>query len=358
MSVVRQGDLVVTIGTGGRSPALRQRTSRRTSARRWGPSTARSSTCSSEAREAMRAAGRSSRGRRLAAGARFRHARSDPQRPGGRGEGAAPDVSLVVVGLNHRTAPVELLERMAVPARALPKALHALAAREHLAEVVLALHVQPHRGLRAHHAVPPRHRRRPPLPRRHAGPRPRRPRRAALHVPRRRRGRAPLRRCRRPRLDDHRRGRDPRPGRARRGASPSTRAPPARCCRARSARRSRSGKRARTETEIGRHAVSIVVGRGHAGGGAARFARGPPRARARCRRRGPEHGHRARRRGRRRDRGRQPHPEPWPRPRRAGRRARRRARRRPRRRSSTADVLLVVDRCRPRSSSSGATWSW
>jgi glutamyl-tRNA reductase len=46
-------------------------------------------------------------------------------------------VSLVVVGLNHRNAPVDLLERMAVPARALPKALHALNAREHLAEVVL-----------------------------------------------------------------------------------------------------------------------------------------------------------------------------------------------------------------------------
>lgn len=46
-------------------------------------------------------------------------------------------MSLVVVGLNHRNAPVDLLERMAVPGKALPKALHALAAREHLAEVVL-----------------------------------------------------------------------------------------------------------------------------------------------------------------------------------------------------------------------------
>jgi glutamyl-tRNA reductase len=46
-------------------------------------------------------------------------------------------VSLVVVGLNHRNAPVDLLERMAVPSRALPKALHALTAREHLAEIVL-----------------------------------------------------------------------------------------------------------------------------------------------------------------------------------------------------------------------------
>jgi glutamyl-tRNA reductase len=46
-------------------------------------------------------------------------------------------MSLVVVGLNHRTVPVELLERMAVPPSALPKALHSLTQREHLAEVVL-----------------------------------------------------------------------------------------------------------------------------------------------------------------------------------------------------------------------------
>ena len=38
-------------------------------------------------------------------------------------------MSLVVVGLNHRTVPVELLERMAVAPEALPKALHALARR-------------------------------------------------------------------------------------------------------------------------------------------------------------------------------------------------------------------------------------
>mgnify|MGYP001179682752 CR=1 FL=1 len=46
-------------------------------------------------------------------------------------------MSLVVVGLNHRTAAVDLLERMTVPPPGLPKALHTLAAREHLAEVVL-----------------------------------------------------------------------------------------------------------------------------------------------------------------------------------------------------------------------------
>jgi glutamyl-tRNA reductase len=46
-------------------------------------------------------------------------------------------VSLVVVGLNHRTAAVDLLERMTVPPAGLPKALRALAEREHLAEVAL-----------------------------------------------------------------------------------------------------------------------------------------------------------------------------------------------------------------------------
>ena len=46
-------------------------------------------------------------------------------------------MSLVVVGLNHRTAAVDLLERMTVPPAGLPKALHDLAGREHLAEVVL-----------------------------------------------------------------------------------------------------------------------------------------------------------------------------------------------------------------------------
>jgi glutamyl-tRNA reductase len=46
-------------------------------------------------------------------------------------------VSLVVVGLNHRTAAVDLLEQMTVAPSGLPKALHSLVEREHLAEVVL-----------------------------------------------------------------------------------------------------------------------------------------------------------------------------------------------------------------------------
>ncbi|MDQ3574475.1 MAG: glutamyl-tRNA reductase [Actinomycetota bacterium] len=46
-------------------------------------------------------------------------------------------MSVVVVGLNYRTVPLELLERMTVSASSLPKALADLRARENLAEVVV-----------------------------------------------------------------------------------------------------------------------------------------------------------------------------------------------------------------------------
>ena len=44
---------------------------------------------------------------------------------------------MIVVGLNHRTVPLDLLERMTVPAERLPKALHDLVSREHLTEAVV-----------------------------------------------------------------------------------------------------------------------------------------------------------------------------------------------------------------------------
>ena len=44
---------------------------------------------------------------------------------------------MIVVGLNHRTAPLDLLERMTVPAERLPKALHDLVSREHVTEAVV-----------------------------------------------------------------------------------------------------------------------------------------------------------------------------------------------------------------------------
>lgn len=46
-------------------------------------------------------------------------------------------MSVVVIGLNHRTAPLDILERMIVNDATLPKALHELCGREHLSESVL-----------------------------------------------------------------------------------------------------------------------------------------------------------------------------------------------------------------------------
>jgi glutamyl-tRNA reductase len=46
-------------------------------------------------------------------------------------------VAVVVVGLNHRTVPLEVLEGMTVNRAQLPKALHDLLGREHLGEAVL-----------------------------------------------------------------------------------------------------------------------------------------------------------------------------------------------------------------------------
>jgi len=46
-------------------------------------------------------------------------------------------VSFVVVGLNHRTVPLPVLERVTVPPALVPKALRDLAGREYLAEVAL-----------------------------------------------------------------------------------------------------------------------------------------------------------------------------------------------------------------------------
>ena len=46
-------------------------------------------------------------------------------------------MSFVVVGLNHRTVPLPVLERVTVPPALVPKALRELAGREYLAEVAL-----------------------------------------------------------------------------------------------------------------------------------------------------------------------------------------------------------------------------
>jgi glutamyl-tRNA reductase len=46
-------------------------------------------------------------------------------------------VSLVVIGLNHRSVPLDLLERMTIDDARLPKALHDVVAREHVSEAVV-----------------------------------------------------------------------------------------------------------------------------------------------------------------------------------------------------------------------------
>jgi glutamyl-tRNA reductase len=46
-------------------------------------------------------------------------------------------VSVVVVGLNHRTVPLDMLERMSVPAGSLSKALASVSGREHVSEAVV-----------------------------------------------------------------------------------------------------------------------------------------------------------------------------------------------------------------------------
>jgi glutamyl-tRNA reductase len=44
---------------------------------------------------------------------------------------------VIVVGVNHRTVALEMLEQLAVPGERLPKALHDLVSREHIAEAVV-----------------------------------------------------------------------------------------------------------------------------------------------------------------------------------------------------------------------------
>ena len=290
MSVVRQGDIVVTIGTNGRSPALATflkdhvATEMGTGVRD-PPRAAQRGPGSDPVRRAFQ------RGRRLAAGLRFRHPRPDPCRPGGRSKGVAPLVSVIVVGLNHRTAPVELRERVAVPSSRLDKALHDLVVARAPRRGRAALHLQPHRDLRPLHEVPLRGLGRPRLPRRAGRRAARGVLRAPLHVLRRRRGEPPLRRGRRARLDDPRRGRDPRPG-ARRVAARRDRGRVGSGARAGVPPRDR-GRQAGPHRDRDRPLGAVdLVGRGRAGRAhdvlAARPLDADPRRRRR--RRGPRPG--------------------------------------------------------------------
>src|SRR5205814_8949919 len=74
---------------------------------------------------------------RLAKGVGLGHARPHPGRSHHSSKGAPAGVSVVVVGLNHRTVPLDVLERMTVSDARLPKALHDLAGREDLNEALV-----------------------------------------------------------------------------------------------------------------------------------------------------------------------------------------------------------------------------
>src|SRR5206468_4583356 len=73
----------------------------------------------------------------LAKRARFRHARTNKGWAGQRRKGAPQVVAVVVVGLNNRTLPLEVLERMTVSDGQMPKALHDLLGRGNLTEAVV-----------------------------------------------------------------------------------------------------------------------------------------------------------------------------------------------------------------------------
>ena len=124
-------------GTGGRSPALATWLKAHARRRRWAPSTRRCSTCSREAREEMRAEGRSTEDadwqRALDSGM------LDLIRAGRVGEAKELLRSCLSSSSGSTTAPRRSSCSSGWRSRraALPKALHALRGREHLAEVVL-----------------------------------------------------------------------------------------------------------------------------------------------------------------------------------------------------------------------------
>ena len=72
---------------------------------------------------------------------------------------AARPMSLLVVGLSHRSAPVALLERASVSGTRWSSCSHDVLAGDHVAEAMVALHLQPGRGLRRGGQVPRRGRR-------------------------------------------------------------------------------------------------------------------------------------------------------------------------------------------------------
>ena len=150
-------------------------------------------------------------------------------------------LSIVVIGLNHRTVPLELLERTTRDGRrAAQGAARPRRRGRNISEAVRALDVQPHRGLRRRRALPPA-----PTPTSAtscaSSPawRPRSCSRPPLQPARRGRRRPPVLGGRRARVGRARRARDPRAGARRLVGGASTRAPPGRRSTSCSATRSR-----------------------------------------------------------------------------------------------------------------------
>ena len=163
---------------------------------------------------------------------------------------------LLALGVSHKTAPLELRERLALTEGRAAGVLERAARRRADPRGRGALDLQPHRAL-------PR-RRRPGRGRvggaRRARARGRHPPDRAARPPllaARRRGRPPpLPRHRRPRLDDPRRGRDPGPGQARLRAGAGRGRHRARSSTASSAARSRPASGPATETADRREGAS------------------------------------------------------------------------------------------------------
>ena len=153
---VRRGGSLVTVSTGGRSPALAAVAARAPRRASSGPSTTSCSTCWPRHATSVRGRGSSHRGPRLAAGARFGDAGPDPRGPARRSQGAPPGVSVVVIGLNHRTVPLDLLERMTVDDARSRRRCTTCARGRARQRGGRAVDLQPHRGLRGRRAVPRR----------------------------------------------------------------------------------------------------------------------------------------------------------------------------------------------------------
>ena len=154
---VRRGRLLVTVSTGGHSPALA--TWLRRPAR--GGVRARSTTpCSSllaEERDALQAAGPSDRGPRLAGGARL----GDAGPASARVASPKPRSACRRVCRRHRTEPPHRPARAARAddrrrRRACPRRCTTSSPRDHVVRGRRAVDVQPHRGLRRRRAVPRR----------------------------------------------------------------------------------------------------------------------------------------------------------------------------------------------------------